>query len=31
VTPAEVTDFRDIGLHGLPLPFGEHGSCVRLS
>jgi hypothetical protein len=26
-----VTYFRDIGLQGLPLPFGQHGSCVRPS
>jgi hypothetical protein len=26
-----VTYFRDIGLRGLPLPFGEPGSCVRPS
>jgi len=26
-----VTYFRDIGLQGLPLPFGGHGSCVRPS
>ena len=26
-----VTCSRDIGLQGLPLPFGEHGSCVRPS
>jgi hypothetical protein len=30
-TPAGVTYFRDIGLRGLPLPFSEHGSCVRSS
>ena len=26
-----VTYFRDIGLQGLPLPFGQHGNCVRPS
>ena len=31
VTPAGVTYLRDLGLQGLPLPFGEHGSCVRPS
>jgi hypothetical protein len=31
VTPPRVTYFRDLGLRDLPLPFGEHGSCVRPS
>jgi hypothetical protein len=30
-TPARVTYFRDIGLQSLPLPFSEHGNCVRPS